>query len=107
MQRQTIIAITFGVLVLLFSVVVSVNAVWNPPGSAPPAGNADAPVTVGATTEHKAGVLQVDGLRSFGGLTTGTGVFFDVSSTGDLIRIKDVPYVWPSAQGAASTVLTN
>lgn len=32
---------------------------------------------------------------------------FRVSSTGDLVRINDVLYDWPAAQGAASTVLTN
>jgi hypothetical protein len=32
---------------------------------------------------------------------------FRVDSVGNLIRIRDVLYSWPAAQGAASTVLTN
>lgn len=32
---------------------------------------------------------------------------FRVDSNGDLIRINDVPYTWPAAQGGATTVLTN
>ncbi len=40
-------------------------------------------------------------------LTVGSGDLFRVDSAGNLARIYDVPYIWPSTQGAASTVLTN
>lgn len=32
---------------------------------------------------------------------------FRVDATGDMVRINDVPYQWPSAQGSAGFVLTN
>lgn len=39
--------------------------------------------------------------------TVGNGDLFQVNTAGDLIRIKNIAYAWPSAQGAAGTVLTN
>jgi hypothetical protein len=40
-------------------------------------------------------------------LSVASGSKFRVNSSGDVSRIKDVAYVWPSSQGSASTVLTN
>jgi hypothetical protein len=40
-------------------------------------------------------------------LSVGSTSQFRVDSTGNLTRIRDIAYSWPSAQGAASTVLTN
>jgi hypothetical protein len=37
----------------------------------------------------------------------GTTSQFRVDSSGNLIRVNDVPYSFPAAQGSASTVLTN
>jgi hypothetical protein len=40
-------------------------------------------------------------------LSVGGNNEFRVNTTGDLIRIKDVPYAWPATQGAAGTFLRN
>ncbi|MDD5433766.1 MAG: hypothetical protein PHE77_03910, partial [Candidatus Pacebacteria bacterium] len=40
-------------------------------------------------------------------LTVGNGDLFQVNSAGDIIKIKNISYVWPSAQGAVSTCLQN
>ena len=37
----------------------------------------------------------------------GSGSLFRVDALGDLTRVNNVPYSWPSSQGAAGTVLTN
>lgn len=39
--------------------------------------------------------------------SVGTGGLFQVDNTGDLVKIKNIGYVWPSLQGAADTVLVN
>lgn len=40
-------------------------------------------------------------------LTVGPGDRFQVNSSGNLIKINNVPYSWPSSQGGADSVLTN
>src|SRR3989338_330223 len=40
-------------------------------------------------------------------LTVGSGDKFQVDTNGNLIKVNNVTYSWPSAQGAASTVLQN
>ena len=40
-------------------------------------------------------------------LHVGSGDEFRVDSSGDLIRINDVPYSWPVAQGALGSILVN
>jgi hypothetical protein len=40
-------------------------------------------------------------------LTVGSGDLFQVNSSGNPVKINNVAYSWPSAQGGASTVLTN
>ncbi len=40
-------------------------------------------------------------------LTVGSGDLFQVNSSGNLVKLNNVTYSWPSTQGAASTVLTN
>lgn len=39
--------------------------------------------------------------------TVGNGDLFQVDSTGDLIKIRNVTYSWPSSQGGANTYLKN
>ena len=39
--------------------------------------------------------------------TVGSGDLFQINSSGDIIKIKNVTYSWPSTQGAASTALVN
>ena len=40
-------------------------------------------------------------------LSAGATSQFQVDSAGDLIKVKNIAYSWPSSQGGASTVLTN
>jgi hypothetical protein len=39
--------------------------------------------------------------------SVGSGNQFQVNSTGNLVKINNVPYSWPASQGAANTRLTN
>ena len=63
-----------------------------------------------------ANMLFVDGSNNRVGIGTGTpssllsvgaSSQFQVDSSGNLARINDIPYVFPPAQGAAGTILTN
>ncbi|MDD5342779.1 MAG: tail fiber domain-containing protein [Patescibacteria group bacterium] len=40
-------------------------------------------------------------------LTVGNNDLFQVNSSGDLIKIKNISYVWPASQGGANTYLKN
>ncbi len=40
-------------------------------------------------------------------LTVGSGDTFQVNSSGNLVKVNNVTYSWPSAQGGAGTVLSN
>ena len=40
-------------------------------------------------------------------LSVGTTADFRVNASGDIERIRNVPYSWPAIQGAANTVVTN
>jgi len=40
-------------------------------------------------------------------LTVGSGDLFQVDSSGDIVKIDNVTYNWPSSQGATSTFLSN
>lgn len=40
-------------------------------------------------------------------LTVGNGDLFQVDSTGDIVKIQNVTYDWPSSQGGVGTVLQN
>lgn len=40
-------------------------------------------------------------------LTVGSGDLFQVNSSGDIVKINNVTYTWPSSQGSAGEVLTN
>jgi len=52
-----IIALTFSVLVVCFSVISFINAVWQPPVSNPPDDNVPAPINAGLTAQGKMGNL--------------------------------------------------
>jgi hypothetical protein len=109
---------------------------WTEPGAAPPGGNVGAPVNTSDLAQRKGGQLLVNLksdytqgpaangiwnggnlLVSYGNigvgdttpasaLTVGNGDLFQVNSTGNLIRIKNIPYDWPSATGSAGQVLS-
>ena len=62
MQKQIsskIVAITFGVLVILFAVSFYIFA-WQEPGSTPPTGNVDTPLNAGSTGQSKKGNLALN-----------------------------------------------
>jgi len=40
-------------------------------------------------------------------LSVGNAAEFRVNSAGDISRIRNIPYNWPTVQGAANTVITN
>jgi hypothetical protein len=40
-------------------------------------------------------------------LTIGSGDLFQVNSSGNIVKIRNITYSWPSSQGAASTFLRN
>jgi hypothetical protein len=40
-------------------------------------------------------------------LSVGAGAEFRVNNSGDIVMIRNVPYTWPTLQGAANSVLTN
>jgi len=50
---------------------------------------------------------RISGVPLLVGRTNNNTVVFSVDGVGDLTKLKSVPYSWPSAQGAAQTVLTN
>jgi hypothetical protein len=68
---------------------------------------------VSSSTQTKQGGLNIMGKVGIGDdspqspLTVGSGDAFQVNSSGDPIKIKNVTYSWPSAQGGLNTVLTN
>lgn len=57
-----LIALSFSVLTILFLTAFYVFAVWTEPTAAPPEGNVDAPVDVGASPQRKAGPLTIGGV---------------------------------------------
>jgi len=59
-------------------------------------------VGIGTATFIPLNRLDVKGNAVIGGAAE-----FRVSSTGDLSRIRNVPYSWPAAQGLPNTVITN
>jgi len=68
---------------------------------------------VSGSTQTKQGGLNIIGNVGIGDdspqspLTVGFGDAFQINSSGDPIKIKNVTYSWPSTQGGLNTVLTN
>lgn len=56
-----IVSLTFSILVICFAIGFYIFA-WTEPSSSPPAGNVDAPINVGGTTQYKSGAFGVGGL---------------------------------------------
>lgn len=65
----------------------------------------------GATTERmritNAGLVGIGTSTPSALLSVGASSQFQVDSSGNLARINNIPYTFPSAQGAAGTILTN
>ncbi len=55
-------------------------------------------------TNHRLGLLNNTPQTT---LDLGAGHQFQVNSTGDIVKIKNVPYSWPASQGGAGTVLSD
>jgi len=60
--------------------------------------------STGSTTNGESQRMLID---QAGLVSIGSGSQFQVNSTGNLIKIRNVSYSWPAAQGAVSTVLTD
>jgi hypothetical protein len=67
-----------------------------------------------STTSNLRMVIAENGWVGIGGILTPLTLFtvgdnnqFRVNTQGNIIRVNDVPYSWPNAQGAAGTILTN
>ncbi|MDD5342780.1 MAG: hypothetical protein PHI73_05620, partial [Patescibacteria group bacterium] len=65
------------------------------------------PQTMARLTIDTAGNVGIGDTSPVSLLTVGTNDLFQVNSIGDLVKIKNVSYVWPAAQGAANTYLRN
>ncbi|HTK04414.1 MAG TPA: tail fiber domain-containing protein [Candidatus Eisenbacteria bacterium] len=79
---------------------------WTTPTGAVTAGNAFAQSSPRVVIDNN-GSLGIGDASPASMLTVGNGDLFQVGSDGDLDRVKNIPYSWPAAQGAATTVLTN
>jgi hypothetical protein len=60
-----------------------------------------------AMTIDSSGYVGIGTTSPAGLLDVGATSQFRISSTGDMAKLKGVAYSWPSAQGGASTVLSN
>lgn len=71
------LAFVFAVAVSSLILTYAVSAVWSEPGATPPAGNVDAPLNVGSTTQTKGGslILNADGVIA-AGLTVNKNALF-------------------------------
>src|SRR3989344_4868536 len=117
-----------GIFLPLLFAFLSIGAyvfAWSPPDSLPPTGNVGAPLNVSSTAQTKSGGLILNTGGSTNGLivdqgnvgirdsspaslfTVGSGDLFQVNSVGNLIRVNNIAYSWPSVQGASSTYLRN
>ncbi len=79
--------------------VVSFAFAWTNPTNNPPGG--------GGVLYYSGGNVGISDSSPASLLTVGSGDLFQVNSSGDLIRIKNIAYAWPSSQGAANTALIN
>lgn len=72
---------TISSLALILSPLVASAAPWAGPTGAPPTANKDAPINVSSATQHKPGVLEVNGLRAY------VAAFFGTTAVGHNIGL--------------------
>jgi len=58
-------------------------------------------------TVNRSGYVGIGDATPSNKLSVGASSQFQVSSTGDLVKVDNVTYNWPNAQGDANTLLTN
>ncbi|MBM4252049.1 MAG: hypothetical protein FJ146_08770 [Deltaproteobacteria bacterium] len=80
----------------IISGTISGSTAFDTTGNIRTSGNITASGSVGIGTTAPSALLSV-----------GNGSQFQVTSSGDLTRINNIPYNWPSSQGGANQVLTN
>ena len=89
---------------------------WTNPTLAPPSGNAPVPINVSGMTQTKTGGLDLATTSGSVGIgyasptylfAVGPSAQFQVDGSGNMLRVNNIQYTWPSAQGGASTVLRN
>jgi hypothetical protein len=133
MNTKTSKHLTFwlGVVAIGLAVGLSIQFVraWTEPGAFPPGGNIGAPINTSGLQQTKAGDLVVRNLGAvnvtamadvlasgnvgirdaspLSPLTVGNGDRFQVDANGNLIKINNIPYSWPSIQGSAGQALVN
>ncbi len=84
MKGNKSIGIGLGALVLLGSALTAVAATWAPPTDVPPGNNAEAPITISATGQNKAGGLGLNTSKADTGLFVYSGkVIFPGSFNGN------------------------
>jgi hypothetical protein len=126
MPKTKSIALILGVLVMSFLIGYLIFA-WTEPSQAPPGGNVDAPINVGSTQQWKEGglgvgvktfdlssgqiaasayydrdasspyILDLGGTSILNSLSVGSASQFQVNSSGNLTKINNISYNWPSA----------
>jgi hypothetical protein len=106
MTIKNIAYLFFSVCVLCFAL-ISATLAWTTPTSTPPNNNVSAPINVGSTAQGKMGNLGIGNTSPVSPLSVGSSSQFQVDSSGNLIKLNNITYSWPSSQGAASTYLKN
>lgn len=79
------VALAFGIVALVFALGFSAFAVWQEPGSAPPAGNIEPPLNISSSAQTKTGDLGIGGGLSY--WITKVGDSFALKNNSGLIKL--------------------
>jgi len=110
---KIILFLAFGFLIGLG---IRAGLSWFDPTAAPPALNSPPPINVSDSVQIKEGGLNIATVSGNVGvgtttpaslLSVGSSSQFQVDSSGNLVRINNIPYSWPSFQGGGDTFLQN
>ncbi|KKR79693.1 MAG: hypothetical protein UU24_C0004G0031, partial [Candidatus Nomurabacteria bacterium GW2011_GWA2_40_9] len=108
-------------LLAIFAFSLQAVATWVAPTVAPIGGNVATPINSGNVNQVKdstytgpgtgggltVGFFQSNGVSSLNGsVNVGSATQFKINSTGNLIKINNVTYSWPSSAGANNSILT-